>query len=374
MSQHEALPRHSLPAERLSLSEPTAVQPLEHVADMTRSRDREMVDATLLSAFIDLLPVVSVVLWRVLGEPGNEQRWLRSGAQRRGDLVAELDVSMPRQDLLLLQAMPDHAECYTQVRVVHRTLSDGCHVLLPMASEREVEGVVELVLPSELDVVRVRMAQAVLKIHRNFLSLLDYSERDTLTGLLNRKSFDETFLKATVLEATRLYGPGSEMSDDEDSESRRHASIRRHWLGVIDIDFFKRVNDSYGHLIGDEVLVLVARIMRNTFRYDDRLYRFGGEEFVVLLAAPDETAAHAAFERLRSTLEAFAFPRVGRVTASIGFSDVRPGDTPQAAFERADRAVYHGKENGRNQVCSHSVLVAAGQLTDEGSCGDVELF
>ena len=207
----------------------------------------------------------------------------------------------------------------------------------------------------------------MLKIHRNFLSLLDYSERDTLTGLLNRKSFDETFLRATALEATRIYGLPL-------PEGRRRSKVRRHWLGVVDIDHFKRVNDEHGHLIGDEVLLLVARIMRSTFRFDDRLYRFGGEEFVVLLTAPDDDAARIAFERLRTNLAEYRFPRVGHVSGSIGYSDVRPGDTPQAAFERADRAVYHAKAHGRNQVQSQARLVEAGLLDESGSVGEIELF
>jgi diguanylate cyclase (GGDEF)-like protein len=114
--------------------------------------------------------------------------------------------------------------------------------------------------------------------------------------------------------------------------------------------------------------------MRSTFRFDDRLYRFGGEEFVVLLTAPDDAAAGIAFERLRANLAEYRFPRVGHVTASIGYSDVRPGDTPQAAFERADRAVYHAKAHGRNQVQSQAVLVEAGLLDESGSVGEIELF
>ena len=143
---------------------------------------------------------------------------------------------------------------------------------------------------------------------------------------------------------------------------------------MIDVDRFKLVNDRFGHLIGDEVLVLVARIMRSTFRFHDRLYRFGGEEFVVLLTAHDEEGAGAAFERLRLHMEQFAFPRVGQVTVSIGYTDVRPGDTPQAAFERADRAVYYAKENGRNQVHSHATLVDSGHLESGDNISDVELF
>ena len=343
---------------------------LDHVAEMTRSRDRAMVDATLLSAFLDLLPVRQVTLWRVLGEPGSHQVWIQSGSHLRGELMPTVDtLGDPNFAPRPYEALPLHCECYEQVKTLQMPLDRSHGALMPMASEREVEGVVELVLDRPLDPGLQRMAQSVLRIHRNFIGLLDYSERDTLTGLLNRKSFDETFLRATAMEAASLYAASS-VDDDE----RRRRSERHHWLGVIDIDHFKRVNDVHGHLIGDEVLLLVARIMRSTFRYDDRLYRFGGEEFVVLLSAPDDASAGAAFERLRSQVENFAFPRVGRITASIGYSDVRPGDTPQAAFERADRAVYHAKEHGRNQVQSQARLVEQGLLDESGIVGDIELF
>ena len=150
--------------------------------------------------------------------------------------------------------------------------------------------------------------------------------------------------------------------------------LSRNWLGVIDIDHFKRVNDSYGHLIGDEVLLLMSRLMRSSFRFDDRLYRFGGEEFVVLMRCADGDAAAQAFERLRHNVERHLFPQVGRITVSIGFTELKAGDTPNGAFERADKAVYFAKQNGRNRLCDHDELVARGLLADESRSGDVELF
>ena len=144
---------------------------------------------------------------------------------------------------------------------------------------------------------------------------------------------------------------------------------------MIDIDHFKRVNDTYGHLIGDEVLLLLARLMRSSFRFDDRLYRFGGEEFVVLMRCADAPAAALAFERLRSHVERHRVPagrphhgehRLHRAASA--------GDTPSGAFERADKAVYFAKGQGRNQVRHHAELVAAGHLEDDAKVGDVELF
>jgi diguanylate cyclase (GGDEF)-like protein len=138
-----------------------------------------------------------------------------------------------------------------------------------------------------------------------------------------------------------------------------------YWLAVLDIDFFKRVNDNYGHLIGDEVLLLMARLMRASFRFHDQLYRFGGEEFVILMRCTDEDDAAGALERFRLTVEANAFPQVGTITVSMGFTALRADDTPGGAFDRADKAVYFAKESGRNQVRSYELLVAAGALVED---------
>jgi PleD family two-component response regulator len=79
-------------------------------------------------------------------------------------------------------------------------------------------------------------------------------------------------------------------------------------------------------------------------------------------------------ERLRTNVEAYAFPQVGRITVSVGFTELRSGDTPSAAFERADKAVYHVKQNGRNRVAHFADLVASGLLADTARDSDVELF
>jgi diguanylate cyclase (GGDEF)-like protein len=184
--------------------------------------------------------------------------------------------------------------------------------------------------------------------------------------LLNRKTFDDSFLRA----AANAHGARPEAAD-----GRRGAQARSSWwLGEIDIDHFKRVNDSHGHLIGDEVLLVLSRLMRNSFRCHDRLYRFGGEEFVVLMRCVDADTAVRVFERLRQKVEHYAFPQVGRITVSIGLAELKAGDAPNDAFERADKAVYYAKEHGRNQVHEHSELVARGELIDKATTGDVELF
>ena len=185
-----------------------------------------------------------------------------------------------------------------------------------------------------------------------------------MTGLLDR-TFDETFLKASAPVTAR-------MSDDPQSR-RASEAAGSFWLGVFDIDHLKRVNDTFGHLIGDEVLLL-SRLMRGSLRLNDCLYRFGGEEFVVLMRCRGGESAALAFERLRGNIERYAFPQVEHISVSIGFSQVTPGDTPSSAFERADKAVYYAKAHGRNQVQCHAALISSGELENASMIGDVELF
>jgi diguanylate cyclase (GGDEF)-like protein len=239
-----------------------------------------------------------------------------------------------------------------------------CLTLFPLSSEAGVVGVVEVCTAAALADEPRQSASGLLRIFRNLTALLDYSESDTLTGLLNRKSFDETFYKASALP----------LNQDANTPERRQAGPLRYWLGVIDIDHFKLVNDQHGHLIGDEVLLLLARVMRSSFRFVDKLYRFGGEEFVVLMRCRGEADAQAGLERLRKLVEAYVFPRVEHITVSVGFTDVRTGDTPPAAVERADLAVYYAKHHGRNQVRSYAELVREGALTDTTQTGDIEFF
>lgn len=337
---------------------------VDHLAELTGSRDRDMVDVTLAGAFRDLLRPRSVAICRVVGDAGR-QRWLTRAQLCRGDAAAAADPAWVDLDTLPeLEAHTERCRALSGQTVV-TTEGDAGLAVFPLFTDRGVTGVLEIRTDHELDAPSQRLVCSILRVYRNFEALLDYSERDTLTGLLNRKTFDESLLKVSATlplpaashESRRSAGPGG-----------------RYWLGMIDIDRFKEVNDGYGHLIGDEVLLLLSRLMRSSFRFQDRLYRFGGEEFVVLLRCAGESDAFGAFERLRRNTLAYTFPQVGQITVSIGFSELRPGDSPSSAIERADRAVYWAKSHGRNQVQSYAQLVACGAIDSTEKVGDIELF
>jgi diguanylate cyclase (GGDEF)-like protein len=159
------------------------------------------------------------------------------------------------------------------------------------------------------------------------------------------------------------------------AEERRAMNDESHhvWLAMFDIDHFKRINDNYGHVYGDEVILLLAQMMRKSFRQSDVLFRFGGEEFVVLLNSLDEPTACAALERFRERVASHHFPQVGRVTVSIGFAHIGESDYPEIVLDRADKALYYAKQNGRNCTYGYESLASRGMLAPTTS-GSIDLF
>jgi diguanylate cyclase (GGDEF)-like protein len=159
--------------------------------------------------------------------------------------------------------------------------------------------------------------------------LEELATTDALTGVWNRRKFNE--LVGAELRRAQRYG----------------AALS---LCILDVDHFKRVNDTFGHDAGDAVLRELSDLARGEIREVDSLARWGGEEFVVL--TPDVPVAGCAelAERIRTACAAHVFPAVGRVTVSIGVTGLSAGDTADALFVRADGALYRAKQGGRNRV------------------------
>ena len=124
------------------------------------------------------------------------------------------------------------------------------------------------------------------------------------------------------------------------------------------------------------MLLLLAQLMRDSFRMDDQLFRFGGEEFIVLLQPTNRDHATTVLDRFRQRIEAHEFPIVASVTISIGFTAVLPYDSPTDLVDRADKALYFAKENGRNRVDNYEDLCEAGAIAiaPARKTSDIELF
>jgi len=126
---------------------------------------------------------------------------------------------------------------------------------------------------------------------------------------------------------------------------------------MLDVDFFKRINDTYGHAIGDDVLKHVASVLAATVRKTDFVGRHGGEEFLSILPMTDSTAAMMVAEKIRRTIESTSIASVGNLTVSIGVQEVQENDIDEdVAVTRADECMYKAKETGRNKViCKNSL-------------------
>lgn len=340
---------------------------VDHLAELTRHKDRELLDITLVGAFKSLLDPRSVAIYRKVGQAGDERWTLRAQVGQEDTLARSDPPWIKLSELPRLSDYPARCDALNG-RTVTLTSAGQCCSIFPITTDREVVGVLELETRAGLADEAHRIVDSVLHVYRNFETLLDYSERDMLTGLLNRKTFDDAFLKIAM---------GKASAPTPHPHERRRSSQPQdpYFVAMIDIDFFKSVNDRFGHLIGDEVLLLQSRLMRNSFRHQDRLYRFGGEEFVVLMRCADSAGAACAVERLRANTASYVFPQAGHVTVSIGFTQVRPGDSPSAALGRADLAVYFAKGHGRNQAQQYEDLVARGLIVATGEqVGEVDLF
>jgi diguanylate cyclase len=134
--------------------------------------------------------------------------------------------------------------------------------------------------------------------------------------------------------------------------SRQGVAQEFHLL-IIDLDDFKRINDEHGHQAGDKVLIFIANILRKTLRDGDRVFRYGGEEFIITLNRVDENHCFEVVERLLNVVRSNKLIYKGenlKVTMSIGATKLFSSDTPDTLVARADKALYKAKENGKNQM------------------------
>lgn len=176
--------------------------------------------------------------------------------------------------------------------------------------------------------------QLLFSFYCHQLLSLEGTYRDSLTGLYNRRAFD---LRMAALLNQQNLAP-------------RQNQFNPSFFVILDIDNFKQINDDFGHLYGDEVLAIVARIMTDSFREYDLLFRYGGEEFTAVLMNIDAKRCHRALERFRENIEMQVFPKLNPVTISIGYTDFDIHLTIDEIIDQADKALYLCKHQGRNQI------------------------
>lgn len=312
---------------------------LETIAELTHLRNRHELERAFAALVYRLAEASELILWRV-GRIG-------------GEVKLRPQVSLPQlgQEAAPVQPAAECRSCLESANPVCSRVAGNkaARHVYPIHDGNRVAGLLELVRPEPFTRLEEHMIASLIRVYGNHAGLLDYGEHDELTGLLNRRSFSTLFNQASMR--------------------------RRGVIAVADIDFFKRINDEFGHPYGDEVLILMARLMEQTLEESDGVFRFGGEEFVVLLGGANLDDAWQMLDDFRATVQSTIFPQVGRVTISIGVAGFGANDTGASAFGRADEALYVAKQRGRNQVQCHEWLVTEGTLADAKiSNSVVELF
>lgn len=345
-----------------------ALMPSSGISRLGDHLEIEMVDV-----LYRLLRVRRLSFWRILPHPDGARVRLLAGLDE-GRALAMSDPGLEPDELSRLDAHAGFAACVStgeSVRV--DTDIDGVHChLFPISDAREPIGILEIEERGPLTDERALLVEGILRLYRHHLAMLDMHEHDSLTGLLNRESFEDVFIRRI---ARHVFADASGRNIELVGRRRGIQPTEAAWLAAIDIDHFKRVNESYGHLFGDEVLLLVARLMRTVFRPNDALFRFSGAGFVALLGMCEPFSARTALERFRATVDTFSFPQIGHITVSIGYTRIGAEDTPADAFDRAERALFYAKRNGRNQAHAHEDLSAAGHVQEKAvPVSDLELF
>lgn len=333
---------------------------LESLAKITEEGETQTLVRSLVTTVLQMTSVDFVAVLKVFGATRSEQVTIEAYAER---FAQQPDESIKDYYFGVIQ------NCIT-VKSSQARWHEGKYVVTAPIMNQHKTGVEYITLavfatPNHDHEVLIL---GFTKILQNFVRILHDGERDGLTSLLNRKRFQD-----------RLYAIIGKQRTAADRAAnptkRKPPNLEEHyWLGLVDIDHFKKINDEYGHLFGDEVILMVARCLQSSFRDDDLLFRYGGEEFVVVIGPCDQAMAVKIFERFRAAVERKQVGRATAVTVSIGVAQVSLNDIPVTIVGNADKALYYAKEHGRNQIAVYDDLVEAGLLSPPEIDDNFEVF
>jgi len=348
------------------------VHMLNSLIRMTRYRDSALIAKSLVKTIYELLDAEKIEFYAVQKTDDPVVLNLLARIDSSGTLAHVNGLSQELSE----EASQAIVRCIQAKEIVQLDIlrSQDLQVIYPVLDSNDEILSILIIHCRENSPEQQQLTERILRLYQNYASLLDESQRDRLTGLLNRETFISEINKI-------IKNPDKETSEELYPQSRRrifNEEIYTYWLGLVDIDHFKNINDDYGHLYGDEVLILLVRLMQASFRKDDLMFRYGGEEFIVVIKTPNKKDALGAFERFRKNVETFKFPQVGRVTVSIGYVQITGNDFPLTVVGRADKALYYAKEHGRNCLYNYEDLLLQGKLSDEEKGGEngenVEFF
>ncbi|MBM5574795.1 GGDEF domain-containing protein [Deefgea sp. CFH1-16] len=354
------------------LQAPTTM--LNALAELTRLHDRDALSLSLCITLQEIFEFNQLDLYHYRPAPiQNDSAWQikrtihladgqisQSWHWHENEIISNLS---PELDPLIIQALSSKEAIALAI--------DDCRVVRCLCTSNQPQLLIDCRSTTALSAKDLHVLHGMARIYENHSTLLDYGQTDTLTGLLNRKTLEQQFSKV-MAHQKNLNNPEHSAATIE-YERRLDPNEEVYFLAVMDIDHFKRINDQFGHVYGDEVLLLIAQLMKASFRSEDHLFRFGGEEFVIMIGPQSEHSAIHAVERFRERVAQFAFPQVGQVTISIGITRLLDFEILSTVLGRADEALYQAKDQGRNRVVSAAVDANSIKAHSPNN-GSIELF
>ena len=290
-----------------------------------------VIDAIVESGQVIKDYVCSTLYHRFLSDLRNEETVRNTGAQVQNTIKSVSDVVHGVQ-----RATKDYGETLSTVNTKISTAKNQSEFqeVVKMASQSTETMIVQ---SSQLEEMLVQSNAAMEELRRDLEHVRREAMTDGLTGLANRKSFDNEF--------DRIF---------QDAEKSKQGFT----LLMLDIDHFKAFNDNFGHQVGDQVLRLVARTLKDSIKGKDFAARYGGEEFAIILPDTDLAGAVIVGNALRKAVASKDVINrstgkvLGRITMSVGVAEYVRDKTVEDIIERADSALYTAKHNGRNQVAA----------------------
>lgn len=320
---------------------------LNSVIEITNKRDIDSLEISMTLALVEQIECLRLVIYKRVNTENTLT--IRSNI----DLIVH-DIT-PKYEWLepvfIQNVSPELKSCFKFSCLIHNKLeNENTESWHPIVIGQQTVAVIYL------KSIKLTREQQVLlngfcRIYENYISILNESECDKLTGLLNRQTF-EGKVKRFIEQKNKNKSPVT-------TRENRRTPIQNSstWLAIIDLDNFKQVNDRFGHVCGDEVLLTFAQLMKSHFRNEDLLFRFGGEEFILVMDAATSQIMHLKLDEFKDVVASHPFPLVEFLTVSIGFTLLDPNMFISSIVDRSDKALYYAKENGRNTVYCFEDLI-----------------
>jgi len=346
------------------------------LAEVTQHEDRDIIERSLLQTLIEFVPTADHWLYRIVSHSAETSIALI--AYTKNNTVDTLDYEIKERKLpqIFLDSINKSIETQS-VQIINKTEKSDCyHFIYPAMNKKNEVFAVLIQSNKNLEFENQSLIHGLLKVYSNYLQLIDKTKRDKLTNLLNRETLDSEITRILIRNNTNN-NTVLKSAPEDISDKRKTISETTYWLGLLDIDYFKNVNDSYGHLYGDDILILVARLMEKSIRDYDLLFRYGGEEFVLLIVADGMALAEKSFNRIRKEINSHHYAELDKLTVSIGVTQIGQQVDPANVIDHADKALYHAKEHGRNQVQIYEALIESGTISeqeDDFDAGEISFF